>query len=284
MNAKSLNKDRIRSQSSLLLPILCHVARNRGQQSCCVWSTKWAKLGPSPHYLQARILRSLLAAESRPELYFEMMSTREEKRHDVSRRQKELDDRERGLVLEWEKRGWPVWEAYAPLFLLADHQTLHVRHANLTVELIENIRRFGLFAIPLRLRRQMFPPKNPLNLEQLIKAIEISLMESHNIEKQSPYLTGLVFAQIARNAYMALQLSRSDGPAVLIAGIEHVRTDCAAPVHLKSIAPELNTVSIGFVASENYGNEPNGYNPDNHRESDHFDYIWIMIGDRDSDI
>lgn len=209
---------------------------------------------PACHSIQADIIRNLISIGQVPALYFEMLTDQEEIAHedflrtwvDNTHDSSASKDTARKEVLAWERRGWPIWDAYAPIFRLADQNGLPVRHADPSPELMHNIRRFGLLAIPKQLRIRLFENFKDGELGELSNCLTQSITDAHGPESTPSGQIGLIQAQMARDAYMALRLSQAERPAVLIAGIEHARKDHGVPFHLGKRASHLNIVAIAL--------------------------------------
>lgn len=209
---------------------------------------------PACHSLQADLIRDLVNAGKAPALYFEMLTDQEEIAHQDFLRTSAgspnnspaVRDAARKEVLAWEERGWPIWSAYAPIFQLADRNGLPVRHADPSAELMRNIRRFGLLAIPKQLRMRLFENFKEDDLGELSERLKQSITDAHTQESDPSGRTGLIQAQMARDAYMALRLSQAERPAVLIVGVEHARKEQGVPFHLGRRAPHLDVVSISL--------------------------------------
>lgn len=212
---------------------------------------------PTCHRRQAHIIRNLISKGRAPALYFEMLTDREEAAHENFVRtwaanpndSSAIKDAARKDVLTWESRGWPVWDAYAPIFQLADRNGLPVRHADPSPELMRNIRRFGLLAIPKQQRVRLFENLKEGELDELSQRLIRSITDAHRQESNLSGQAGLIQAQMARDAYMALRLSQAERPAVLIAGVEHARKDYGVPFHLGRRTPHLNTIVIALCGS-----------------------------------
>lgn len=212
---------------------------------------------PTCHRMQVDIIRNLISKERAPALYFEMLTDREEVAHENFVRtwaanpndSPTIKDAARKNVLTWESRGWPVWDAYAPIFQLADRKGLPVRHADPSPELMRNIRRFGLLAIPKQLRVRLFESLNEGEFDKLSQRLIRAITNAHQQESNSSERAGLIQAQMTRDAYMALRLSQTEHPAVLIAGVEHARKDHGVPFHLGRMAPHLNIAAIALCGS-----------------------------------
>lgn len=212
---------------------------------------------PTCHRMQVDIIRKLISKGRAPALYFEMLTDREEVAHENFVRtwaanpndSSTIKDAARKDVLTWEGRGWPVWDAYAPIFQLADRNGLPVRHADPSPELMRNIRRFGLLAIPKQLRVRLFENLKEGELGELSQRLTRSITDAHQQESNSSGRAGLIQAQMTRDAHMALRLSETERPAVLIAGVEHARNDHGVPFHLRRRAPHLNIAAIALCGS-----------------------------------
>ncbi len=218
----------------------------------------------SCHWMQADIIRNLINGGRAPVLYFEMLTDQEEVAHEDFLRtwadnlngSSIIKDAARGRILAWEKRGWPVWEAYAPIFQLSDQYGLPVRHADPSPELMRNVRRFGLLAIPKQLRIRLFENLKEGEISELSGRLTRTIADAHRQEPDSPGQAGLIQAQMTRDAYMALRLSQAERPAVLIAGMEHARKDHGVPFHLGLRASHLNVVAIAPCGALATSHEP----------------------------
>lgn len=212
---------------------------------------------PTCHRMQIDIIRNLISKGRAPALYFEMLTDREEVAHENFVRtwaanpndSSTIKDAARKDILTWESRGWPVWDAYAPIFQLADRNGLPVRHADPSPELMRNIRRFGLLAIPKQLRVRLFENLKEGELGELSQRLTRSITDAHQQESNSSGRAGLIQAQMTRDAYIAFRLSQTERPAALIAGVEHARKDHGVPFHLERRAPHLNIATIALCGS-----------------------------------
>lgn len=205
------------------------------------------------HRVQKQIIRMLVDEGRAPQLYFEMLAERQERRYEIYRKTvktavvaltSEDHNRARETALEWTSRGWPLWVAYAPLFELADRSDLPVLHADLPGSLMRDIHVYGTLAIPRLLRDQLFPTEQVEELQAISDCLSPLMREAHQLDEGSPAIGGLVIAQLARDAYMALRLSQARGPRILVAGREHVRTDVGVPRHLTARDPKLRILTI----------------------------------------
>lgn len=232
---------------------------------------------PIHHHVQTEIITKLIDGGRRPALYFEMLTDQEEAAHEVFLRgwtdspnnSSDAKDKARKDVLAWENRGWPVWDAYAPIFRLADQYGLPVRHGDLPAELMRNVRRFGLLAIPKQLRTRLFENLKEAELTTLSDRLQHAVSTSHPQEAKAPGLAGLIQAQMTRDAHIAHRISQSKVPAILIAGVEHVRKDRGVPFHLRSSATQLNVISITLSRTIPYDQETKN------NDELPFDFLWL---------
>lgn len=212
---------------------------------------------PACHSIQTEIIRKLTSAGQSPALYFEMLTDREEVAYENFLRTWAGDpgdssvtkDAARREILTWEKRGWPVWDAYAPIFRLADQNGLPVRHGDPSPELMRNIKRFGLLAIPKQMRIRLFDGFKEGEIGELSDRLSQAIADAHQGQSNPSGYAGLIQAQMTRDAYMALRLSQAEHPAVLIAGVEHARKDHGVPFHLGRRVPHLNVISIALCGA-----------------------------------
>lgn len=229
------------------------------------------------------IIESLIGHGRRPALYLEMLSEREERRYVQTMGEIEAGkidrhaehDALREEALEWSGRGWPNWQAYAPLFDLADRYALPVRHADLPDGLSRNIRMYGVLAIPRSLRVQLFSVEREKELEAMAGLLQPVLDTVHEPDPAAPSVAGFVLAQLSRDAYMAWRLSQVSGTAILIAGREHVRRDVGVPRHLLSLAPELKVLSMAPLDSKESVAEGNRPLRLVQTEGLPFDVVWL---------
>lgn len=236
------------------------------------------------HRIQAHILTALIEAGRSPALCFEMLSEREEAAHDdfrqAARNMSEEDrDAARGQAIRWTERGWPVWPAYAPLFRVADRFDLPIRHADLPPDLMRNIRRYGLLAVPRSLRERLFARRSGETVEAIVNRLAPAVAQAHQLAENDPALIGLAHAQLVRDAYMAFRLLQAGRPSLLIAGIEHVRTDHAVPAHLSALDPNLDVVSIALIEDHSIADAA-AYSGGRLAEGEpSYDYIWFEMTD-----
>lgn len=235
---------------------------------------------PAHHRIQTSLIEMLIKVGRRPVLLFEMLAERQEIRYGLYRRNaragsaldkvQELDD-----VLEWSVRGWPNLPAYPPLFVLAEAYDLEVGHADLPADLVGNISRYGVAAIPKSLRDRLFGALSAADLQDVAGRLAPVVALAHGMKPNDPTAGGLIAAQLAKDAYMALRLSGQPRPVVLIAGVEHVRTDVGVPLHLakRGFAGKVLSISVPNEARDGIG--PDGNDLARAGIKPPFDWIWL---------
>jgi uncharacterized iron-regulated protein len=164
-----------------------------------------------------------------------------------------------GEVLAWEKRGWPAWTLYRPIAEAVRGAGGRLAAANLPAPLTRQIAR-GQDTPETAARFGLDQPPSPAIAAAL--AEEIRAGHCHLLPE--PAVPGMVRVQRARDAAMAeavASLARDPvlGPAVLIAGSGHVRTDHGVPARLQRVAPELRTFSLAMVEVEPGQMDPAAY-------------------------
>jgi len=105
---------------------------------------------PRHHQIQTDILKHTGANT----VLFEML----EPKHDQITTQYTkgvLSSAELYTGLQWQHRGWPIWNAYYPIFESARRQKVLIGHASLDSELIHNVNKFGVLALPRQLRQEL---------------------------------------------------------------------------------------------------------------------------------
>ena len=93
-------------------------------------------------------------------------------------------------------------------------------------------------------------------------------------------VSSMVTVLTVRDAFMASVLVRSAhvtgaDAAVLIAGIDHTRSDRGVPWHLRHLSPRENTISIGLIEVRDGETDPDSYAAAFQTERLPFDYVWF---------
>ena len=193
-----------------------------------------------------------------------------------------LASRERGAAaillerLDWSRSGWPPAEMFQPLFDEALRHELAILAGNAPGNLVRQVARQGLSAIPDHERSRL---KLEQQLEQSLKdALIAEIEENHCGLLPESAFTPMALAQQYRDAHLAdvLLTARSEhGTAVLIAGNGHVRADRGVPWHLRRREPQLGMAVVSFVEVEAGRADPAGYVPRNPEGQPAVDYIWL---------
>jgi len=215
---------------------------------------------PDHHRLQAHALEALVAHGRRPAVLFEMIDLDLQPALDayVARGQPTVD----GLanVLEWDKRGWPAWSMYRPIFEVALAARLKIVATGLSREIVHRVVKEGLSALPpdvaARVRLKPLAPELAASLDAEIKASHCGMLSDSMIAPMS-------LVQRVKDAWMAALMvahATADG-AVLVAGNGHTRGDRGVPYYLAALEPSARAVTVSFV-EVNGASEPSGYAAD----------------------
>jgi uncharacterized iron-regulated protein len=199
---------------------------------------------PDHHLLQARFVRTVVAAGRRPALALEMLTSDLQPALDVARAR---TPREPEVLADvWKQGGWPDFDLYRPVLAAGLDAALPLVAANLPRAEVRGLVMKGLDAADPALRRRL--ESGPALPPEAIQELRAEMKASHCGELPDAMLDPLVLAQRARDATLAARLagaSRERG-GILIAGKGHVRTR-DVPAWLAIDAPGRKVVSVAFV-------------------------------------
>lgn len=234
---------------------------------------------PDHHRLQALVLRRLIAAGRRPALGFEMLSVDD----DAAIAAAPSDAAGFGRALRWQERGWPDWSMYQPIAEAALAAKLRIVGANIPLDAARKLAKLGIAALePSAARRlgvdQPLPSAAQAAMTDVIRS-------SHCGFGSDEGLKGMVLAQRARDAQMALSLIDAGGNqgAVLIAGAGHVRKDYGVPAELVARRPNSEVKSVAFVEVADPLTAPADYAPSFAEGKLPYDYVWFTPRSDDDD-
>jgi len=197
---------------------------------------------PDHHRLQARVLQGLIGRK--PAVVFEMIDLAQQEALDAHLRDHPGDAAGLGAALSWEKRGWPAWPLYQPIAGVALGAGLRLLGGNVSTAQARAVVKEGLESLGAE-QVARWGLNTPLP-EALRAALEEELRRSHCGHLPERILPGMADAQRVRDAAMADQLLSAPGPAVLIAGAGHTRTDRGVPWYLRARRPGVRVVSVAF--------------------------------------
>ncbi|MCB9555788.1 MAG: ChaN family lipoprotein [Deltaproteobacteria bacterium] len=218
---------------------------------------------PAHHLHQARLLKGLIDAGRRPAVVWEMITDRQAS---------VLVDRPKadllGRALGWDATGWPSWKLYQPIAVAADLAALPF--------FAGGIDRAEVINAVMKGARPQYPL--PGDAEA---ALRKQLIAGHCGHSPGKLIDAMSAAQQLRDQRMARRIAKAfqrSGSVVLIAGNGHARADRGAPYHLRRIAPQLSTLSIGQLEVTAGQNAAEAY-----LEAGSFDYVWFTerIDDQD---
>ena len=209
------------------------------------------------HRLQARALKAIVDHGRKPSVAFEMIDLDLQRAADAFVQSGSSDVDELGRVLEWDKRGWPAWSLYRPIFEVVVAAHLKIVATGLSHDLARKVVREGPGSLPEEIaeRVKLLPlePAAATSLDEEIKASHCGMLPDAMVPPMS-------IAQRVKDALMASMMQTNATPdgAVLIAGNGHVRSDRGVPIYLRK-----PSITIGFVevdrssdASSYAGDEP----------------------------
>ncbi len=208
---------------------------------------------PDQHRLQARLVRTLTAADRRPILAFEMLDTSQQEAVDAARARSPRDPNAIAEAVGWKKSGWPDFAIYRPIFEAGAQANLTILAANLSRKDGKEIVSKGDEAVPPELRA-MLAREEPIS-DEVMRALREEMREAHCGHLPEKLLDPMVLAQRARDARMAERLLNAAGPqgAILITGVGHVRRDRGVPAHVARQEPERRIVAVAMLeASEGH--------------------------------
>ena len=201
------------------------------------------------HRLQAAFLRSALAGGRRPAVAFEMLDTSQAEPLARALAATPVTAEAIAEAVAWKRSGWPDFAAYRPIFDVALGAELDLLAANLPRKVAREAVRQGVEPLPAEVREALAQAGEPSPAELTAWAREME--ESHCQEVEETLLRGLVLAQRARDAQMALRVAGAGGQgAVLITGDGHARTDRGVPAWLARVRPGASRLSIGLVEAD----------------------------------
>lgn len=227
------------------------------------------------HRLQAWVLRAMIAAGRRPAVAFEMFETTAAPAIARQLARAPRDAQALADAVDWASSGWPPWKTYAPIAQLALDANLPIVAANLPLPQARSLVKQGVSGIDavetvrLGLDRPLPAAAQSAMIEEMSRA--------HCGEAPPALLEGMVLAQRARDAQMALSLAEAADPdgAVLIAGAGHVRRDRGVPAYLSARAPGLRIVTIAFLEVTQGQDQPADYARSFGTDVLPFDYAWF---------
>jgi uncharacterized iron-regulated protein len=232
---------------------------------------------PDHHRLQAACLRQMVDAHRTPVLALEMVDADE---------QPIVDGLLKGggaqaFPASWERRGWPPWNEYSPIFQVAFDAGLRLVAANLPIDQARAIAKTGKVEPDVAERLGIDAPLPP----EAQTALEDELRASHCGHLKDDRVAPMALAQRARDGEMARRMvEEANGKgAVLIAGAGHARTDRGVPVVIHARRPEAKIVSVGFTEVTREAAEPAAYASHYAAKELPFDYVWFTPRYTDED-
>lgn len=230
---------------------------------------------PDHHRLQAFVLERMGEIGRRPVMVFEMIDRDRQQAVDACRAARRCRAADLAAAAEWNERGWPDWQLYAPVLSQVTDQELLVVAGGLGREQIRAVVQSGNDALDPDLRERLdVDAKLSLKTrEAMVEEIRVS----HCGHPPQQLINGMVTAQRLKDAYMASQLAatQTSGTTVLIAGNGHTRNDWGVPAHLQRMVPSAARLSIAFLEVRDELTDPSDYAQLFGASALPFDLVWF---------
>ena len=202
---------------------------------------------PDHHLLQARLIRTIVEAQHRPALAFEMLTADLQPGVDEARAMTPREPENFAAV--WKQGGWPDFDLYRPVLAAGIEAGLPIVAANLPRPQGRALVTKGIDAADPALRKRLEegPPLPPDSIAEL----RAEMMAAHCGELPESMMDPLILAQRARDATMSARLAEAsrDRGGILITGSGHARAR-DVPAWLAVDAPGRKVVSVALVEVE----------------------------------
>ena len=206
---------------------------------------RFVAIGETHDNLDHHRIQAALTASFKPEiLAFEMIpQAMEEQLADL--RAVGASRARLGAALEWDKRGWAEWDAYAAILEAAPWAS--VTGGGLSSDILRKTSAEGISGAPEALvaRYGLATPMTPEAQAQLRAIMD----ESHCGHLPASRVEGMTAVQRLWDASFAEAWGRGAGDSgrgVLIAGAGHVRSDWASPALMRRVHPEDSVKAVGL--------------------------------------
>ncbi len=154
----------------------------------------------------------------------------------------------------FDRKGWQ-WPMHRPVVEAAIASRSAIWGSGLSRDTLRTVVRGGRDASPAALLQLM----NRVPLDSAARAaIDHELFVDHCGKLPASMMPGMRAAQEVRDASMtaALLAAGTHGPAWLIAGNGHVRSDMGVPRLLRTVAPAKSVLAVGFLERDSLGALP----------------------------
>jgi uncharacterized iron-regulated protein len=165
-------------------------------------------------------------------------------------------------MIDWDRSGWPAASMFAPLYEAIVGARLKLVAGDPPRDRIRAVARGGEVALTAEERTRLGLDKDlPA---PLAAALSRELKGSHCGMLPDAAVPAIGLAQRYRDAHLAAALLGEEqiiGPAILLAGNGHVRTDRGVPWYVRQRAPAASSVAIMLVEVEAGRTDPASYLP-----------------------
>lgn len=229
------------------------------------------------HRYQSVMIREMLVQRRQPTIVFEMLTEGQQAALDSHLADNPADSAGIGKAVGWEAHGWPRWRIYRPITDIALAYGAPLLAGGLNRETTRGVSSQGIEALGAERARRLRldePAGDAMRAE-----MRGEIYESHCRQMPEHMLDPMVTVTLAKDAAMAEAMIRGRAlpgrdSALLIAGTGHVRADWGVPWHLRKLAPDARTVSIGLVEVAADEDDPGAYVAAFGGERP-FDFIWF---------
>jgi uncharacterized iron-regulated protein len=208
------------------------------------------------HQNQAKWLGAAVGTGEKPAVIFEMIPRSMQGQVDTFLSSSTATAETFGNTVDWEERGWPAWSLYQPIMDVIIENELPVIAGGVDRDLVMEIGQNGASVLKTQKRTAW-------GLDEALPAalrddLLTELEQSHCGLMPKAALTGMIPVQRARDGSLAEAMfegANEHGKAVMIAGNGHVRKDRGAPLILRALDSENDSLVIGQIQVRDGTNE-----------------------------
>jgi len=227
---------------------------------------------PDHHRLQSDMLQLLIEAGRRPVVVFEMLTPDMQAKLQVYRESGQTDLDKLGNLLRWEKRGWPKWQIYKPIFATALAADLSITAGGIERQQLYKIGQEAAYKNFIQDLGIQFVLEDNAQaaLERMIKHAHCNMLP----ESAIGMMARIQRARDVRLSKSLLNANLRDG-AVLIAGSGHVRRDWAVAQVLKQNSSAETILAIRFAEVDTNKLSVADYTAREDKLTEPFDYTYF---------
>ncbi len=208
---------------------------------------------PDHHYLQSKVLESLVKSGAQPTVVMEMLSIEGWKEQPLTwKKLPELLE-----LVAMINEGWP-WELYTPVLNSVVQHQLRLHAGNIGSEELHQWANDQKFEDDNLAKSEYSYTQDEINL------LNKNIIDSHCGHANEGFVKFMSRAQMHRDHVMANALLNKPLPVVFIAGSGHVRNDYAVPMQLRRKYNQTSYLSVSYISVQEELQEPQEYFQDRH--------------------